>query len=202
MRKVKVASSSIVVLVVAALVVATASGGRGADGSVSASGARSQMVEPQAPTTLLAAARGMAQATAGDPALAARSLRMLRADVGGGASVYAFERRPGSTCLIVWKRTSTCPTGQSDPVVFMVSGGYPAWATPSSLAVPSVLVGFAHPEVSAITFDDGSGTVRPVALENRAFLVELGSDASNSVLGTLTVVHASGKVETVRIPLR
>lgn len=157
-----------------------------------------------APDSLLAAVRDLARATGGDPDRAIETLRMLRGPVGTDqASIYAFKPDGRATCLIVWKRSSTCPTAaeSSTPgVLYIVSGGYPAWATADRVEVPSALVGVVADDVRAVTLVEG-GVERRLAIEKSAFFAELTTAADSPGWGKLIVEYASGRIATARVPL-
>lgn len=157
-----------------------------------------------APRSLLAAVRDLARATGGDPDKAIETLRMLRGPVGASqASIYAFKPDGQATCLIVWKRSSTCPTAaesNTPGVLYMVSGGYPGWATANRVEVPSALVGVVADDVLDVTLVEG-GVERRLAIEENAFFTELTTATDSPGWATLKVEYASGRIATARVPL-
>lgn len=157
-----------------------------------------------APEPLLAAVRELARATGGDPDQAIQTLRVLRGPIGKDqATIYAFKPDGRATCMIVWKRSSTCPTAaeSSTPgVLYMVSGGYPAWATADRVEVPSALVGVVADDVRAVSLVEG-GVARRLAIEENAFFAELTTVTDSPEWGTLRVEYASGRIATARVPL-
>lgn len=196
MTRTRASALVVVALSVAAgLVAATALGREGASVVAVPPGSAT-------PATLVDAVRQMAVARGGDAGHAMRTLQRLRTASRQGEALYSFEVAPGAACLIVWKRSSTCSVADSSDssVTFMVSGGYPAWATPDGEAVPSILTGVA-PDVVAVMLKDGEGTNRVLSIENDAFAVEL-DDTLRGSIGALTVEYASGRRETIRVPLR
>jgi hypothetical protein len=159
--------------------------------------------EARAPADVLENVRKMAAATGGDPAAAVATLRKLRGNLGAlRESLYVFRPDGRATCLMLWKRSSTCPTSPetSTPgVLFMVSGGYPSWATADGVAVPSAIVGVAADNVRAISFIQ-NGRERALPINNNAFFFELEDAAPGERWSTLRIEYVTGTTSTVRVP--
>jgi hypothetical protein len=159
--------------------------------------------EAGAPADVLENVRKMAAATGGDPATAVATLRKPRSNLGvSRESLYVFKPDGRATCLMLRKRSSTCPTSAetSTPgVLFMVSGGYPSWATADGIAVPSAIVGVAADNVRAISLIQ-NGKERALPIKNNAFFSELENAAPSERWSTLRIDYVTGATARSRVP--
>lgn len=173
----------------------------GAAGSV---GAMKRLApDPATPTKAVDAARHFALQSGGSPATAALTLRTLRSDLGERAGkLYGFSPDGTAVCLMHWERALTCPTARETPtpgVLWMVSGGYPAWARADGVPVPSALIGIVTDDVQSVTFIE-NGVERPVEIRNNAFYLEVGTSDPGVKWHHLRTGYSSGKEATARVP--
>lgn len=155
------------------------------------------------PATAIKAAQDFASRQGGTPATVALTLRTLRSDLGEGAGkIYGFSPDGKAVCLMYWEQALTCPSGEisSTPgVLFVLGGGYPAWATKDRVAVPPALVGIASDDVRSVTLIE-NGIERPAEIRNNAFYLELRDSPPDVKANQLRVDYASGKSASVRVP--
>ena len=141
----------------------------------------------------------MAKATGGDPSTAVETIRVVRADIGTDHStLYAFKPDGTATCLLLWKRSSICPTtvdSSSPGVLWMISGGYPAWARTDGVAIPDAIIGLVADKVKDVTLVQGK-TERPLDLSTNAFFAELDSREPDDAL---RVTYTDGTGSTISI---
>jgi hypothetical protein len=207
-----VAALSALCLVAAGVVAASAlgiltgssEGSSGSGGWDSVEAFERTPVETEAPPALLWAARRMADVTSGEHQIALGSLRKLRSGLGREpVSIYALRRADGLPCMIVWRQASNCVaevTNAAHPgVLWMVTGGYPAWARTDGLPIPSALVGLVADDIRAVTFVE-NGTERSLGVVNNTFFAELADPDAKTSWNELRIEYKSGMTRTARVP--
>lgn len=151
------------------------------------------------PPSVVNAVRRMAEATGGDPATASQSIRALRANIGrDNSALYAFKPDGTATCLILWKRSSICPTTSESPhpgVLWMISGGYPAWARADGVPIPDAVVGLVADNVNGVTLIHRKSE-QALDISANAFFAELESRDSED---QLRVTYDDGQTTTIPI---
>lgn len=159
--------------------------------------------DPATPAEAVAEVRDFAERSGGSAASATLTLRTLRDDLGPRAgTIHAFSPDGLTVCLMHWRFGSTCPSAPSTPtpgLLFMVSGGYPAWARADGIAVPSALVGIAADNVRSVTFIE-DGVARPAEIRNNAFYLPVKEGPADHPWDELRVEYDTGATASVRVP--
>ena len=159
--------------------------------------------DPATPSEAVAEVRDFAERSGGSAATATLTLRTLRNDLGPRAgTIHAFSPDGSTVCLMHWRFGSTCPSAASTPipgVLFMVSGGYPAWARSDGVAVPSALVGIAADNVRSVTLIE-DGVARPAELLNNAFYLPVKDGPADHAWDEFRVEYDTGETASARVP--
>lgn len=140
-------------------------------------GAMNRLAQPVSPPAALAdSVAYSASRTGGDPGAARQSLRRLHSDLGVGRNaIWAFSPDRRAICLVVWQRTTACPTSTGTPhpgVLWVLNGGYPSVIEGKAVDVPSSLAGVVTDDVRAVTVSS-NGQETPIEIVNNSFFHEL-----------------------------